>query len=196
MICKYKNATDDELLLLINESDEDALNFLLDRYKPIVKIKARMYFLVGGDTDDLIQEGMIGLFNAIKKYDKSVNTRFKTFAEICVDNQIKTALRNNNRLKHSTLNDSISIEKFTDFSLNEDDTPLQMILSNENYNELVENMNNTLTGFEKQVLYEYLQGNSRSEIAYSLEKGIKSIDNCLFRIRRKISDFYGKDKLL
>ncbi len=185
MSVNYDVLSDDDLIEKIRNSDNDALNFLLNKYKPLVKIKARMFFLIGGDTDDLIQEGMIGLFSAVKKYEKSSNNSFKTFAEVCISNQIKSALRNNNRLKHSSLNDSVSLESLEiEFSI-DTDTPLNKLISREDFINLTGKINELLTDFEKKVLILYLNGYKRTQIAHKLKKDNKSISNCLSRIKKK-----------
>ncbi len=186
MCINYENSTDDELLLLIKDLNNNALNFLLSRYKPLVGAKARMYFLIGGDNDDLIQEGMIGLFNAINNFDALQNVKFKTFAETCIENQIKSALRNSTRLKHSTLNSSIPIDESIEALSQDIDSPLNVILSKENYSSLVDAINVVLTDFEKLVLNEYLNGKNHKEISKIVNKDNKAISNCLSRIRNKV----------
>lgn len=186
----YSLFTDDEIVSFSKQNNDEALLFLINKYKPLVKIRARMYFLAGCDSDDVMQEGMIGLYNAILKYDDKSSASFKTFAEICINNQIKTAVRNANRLKHSMLNNSLSISLFDiEFEKNSKDSsksPLDILLDKESLSNLIENINTTLSPLEQNVLQLFLLGKSNFEIAKILSKSEKSVNNSLFRLRKKI----------
>ncbi len=188
----YNKLSEDEVLALVQKNDDEALNFILNKYKPIVKIKARMFFLIGGENDDLMQEGMIGLFNAINKYNEKISATFKTFAEICIENQMKTAIRNNTRQKHTILNDSIPIYDIEKTFASENNSPLNILLTRENYSILIENLNTDLTDLEKKVLDLYLDGKNRREIGLVVLKDEKSISNTLSRIRKKIIKIKGE----
>ncbi len=184
----YNESSDNDLIEAIKNNDNEALNFILDKYKPLVKYKARMYFLAGGDTDDLIQEGMIGLFNAIRTFVKSENNTFKTYAEVCITNQIKSALRNSTRQKHNSLNFSVPIYDFNEILESEGSEPLGVILSKETYDNLTKNIYRELTKLEQIVLENYLGGKSRLEIANIIGKNEKSVSNSLSRIRKKLEN--------
>ncbi len=188
MLINYSDVSDSDLIKLIRNNDGDALNFILDKYKPLVKYKARMFFLTGGETDDLIQEGMIGLFNAIRTFEKTDNNTFKTFAEVCITNQIKSALRNSTRQKHNSLNFFVPLEDFNEILESTDNEPLGVILSKETYNDLTKNIYSELTKLEQIVLENYLNGKSRLEIAEIIGKNEKSVSNSLSRIRKKLEN--------
>ncbi len=192
MYSKYNSLSDDELCKLINNDDENALNFLLTKYKPLVTIKSHVYFLIGGDSDDIVQEGMIGLFKAIRTYKPSQNNTFKTYAEVCIDNQIKSALRNSNRQKHSSLNQSIPIDSFNETLESRNFGPLDILLYKENYDTILAKIDNELTTLEKKVYNYYIDGKGRKEIAELVNKNEKSISNSLSRIRKKIEILIGE----
>ncbi len=188
MLINYSDVSDNTLLDAIKNNDNEALNFILDKYKPLVKYKARMFFLAGGDTDDLIQEGMIGLFNAIRTFIKSDNNTFKTYAEVCISNQIKSALRNSTRQKHNSLNFFVPIEDFNEILQSKDSEPLDVLLSKETYDNLTKNIYSELTKLEKIVLENYLSGKNRLEIAQISDKNEKAVSNSLSRIRKKLEN--------
>ncbi len=192
MYSKYQKLSDNDLCELINNNDENALNFLLNKYKPLVTIKSHVYFLIGGDSDDVAQEGMIGLFKAIRTYKPSQNNTFKTYAEVCIDNQIKSALRNNNRQKHSTLNTSVPIDVFNETLESKSFGPLDILLYKENYDDILAKINNELTPLEKKVYHYYIDGKGRKEIADLVNKNEKAVSNTLSRIRKKIENLIGE----
>ena len=194
---KYENMTDNELVVLANDSDDIAMEVLISRYKNFVRAKTRSYFLIGADRDDIIQEGMLGLFKAIRDFDASKNNAFRTFAELCVTRQIITAVKTATRLKHTPLNNYVSFNK----PVYEDETektlleilnnrleldPEEIIINKEKLAETEEKIKNSLSKFENTVLTLYLQGKNYQEIAIALEKPAKSIDNALQRIKKKI----------
>lgn len=194
---KYEKMTDSELVLLANKGDDYAMESLIARYKNFVRAKTRSYFLIGADRDDIIQEGMLGLFKAIRDFDESKNNTFRTFAELCVTRQIITAVKTATRLKHTPLNNYVSFNK----PVYEDDTektlleilnnrleldPEEIIINKEKLEETEEKIKNSLSKFENIVLNLYLSGKNYQEIAMLLEKPAKSIDNALQRIKKKI----------
>lgn len=194
---KYENMTDNELVVLANDSDDIAMEVLISRYKNFVRAKTRSYFLIGADRDDIIQEGMLGLFKAIRDFDATKNNAFRTFAELCVTRQIITAVKTATRLKHTPLNNYVSFNK----PVYEDETektlleilnnrleldPEEIIINKEKLAETEEKIKNSLSKFENTVLTLYLQGKNYQEIAIALEKPAKSIDNALQRIKKKI----------
>ena len=197
----------DEKLLLekAKNGDEKAINALMDLYKPLVTIIARKFFLINATTDDLIQEGMLGLFKAYRSYNLQSKTSFKTYASVCIKRQIQTALIANNRNKNIPLNTYFSISnqgkillsvKNEDNSDDDDEvgffiasnnlTPEEAVLFREKLNEVDEHINQLLSSFEKKVLHLYIKGLNYIEIAQKLKKEPKSIDNALGRIKIKL----------
>ena len=193
---KYNEIPDEELIAKIRLGDMKAQNYLLEKYKSLVNMKANRFFLVGAEDDDMVQEGMIGLFKAIQSFDLEKNNSFKTFANLCVERQLITAIKTSNRQKHIPLNSSFSLNTAA-YDENEDtsvieildtnvvEDPLETITKRE-YMEFVENrIEKNLSGFEKQVLSRYIQGESYVDIANKLNSPVKSIDNAIQRIRKK-----------
>lgn len=173
----------------------------------MVKAKARTYFIIGGDTEDLIQEGMIGLYNAIRDYNKN-KSHFSTFAEICVSRQILSAVKAASRQKHIPLNTYISLNnsvnssheengfRFWDILKNsETANPESLVIGEENKNSLISHIYKTLSELEKNILFLYLSGKSYSEIAEITNKNEKSVDNALQRVKKKINDFIERKKI-
>ena len=193
---KYNEIPDEELIAKIRLGDMKAQNYLLEKYKSLVNMKANRFFLVGAEDDDMVQEGMIGLFKAIQSFDLEKNNSFKTFANLCIERQLITAIKTSNRQKHIPLNSSFSLNTAA-YDENEDtsvieildtnvvEDPLETITKRE-YMEFVENrIEKNLSGFEKQVLSRYIQGESYVDIANKLNSPVKSIDNAIQRIRKK-----------
>ena len=167
----------------------------MEKYKGLVKKKARAMFLMGGDTDDLIQEGMIGLFKAVRDYQPDREASFQSFANLCIDRQIYTAIRSSNRQKHQPLNTYVSLSSSdTEENLRdswvEHDNPESILIDRENVSALEQEMEKNLSPLENQVLHLYLDGNGYVEIAEILGKTPKSIDNALRRIRKKIKKYF------
>ncbi len=195
---KYANLTDEQIISQIKTGDEQALSFLLDKYKDLVNSKVGKYFIIGADKEDIIQEGMIGLYKAIKDFNNTKQNSFKTFANLCIERQLITAIKTSNRQKHMPLNSYLSlnttaydneedsgtelIEKFETETIED---PLETIMKKESYNEIQKTMHNSLSKFEKQVLDRYMQGESYEIIAKKLDAPIKSVDNAIQRIRKK-----------
>ena len=194
---KYTNLADEEVIKLIKHGDEQALSFLLDRYKELVNIKVSKYYMVGAERDDTVQEGMIGLFKAIKSYDNTKQNSFKTFANICVERQLITAIKSSNRQKHMPLNSYLSLnntayenddndeELINTFDSKTIEDPLDTIMKKEYFEEIESTIDKTLSGFEKQVLSRYIKGESYVDIAAKLDAPVKSVDNAIQRIRKK-----------
>lgn len=187
--------TDNELILLSREGNSQAEEELVKRYIKSVRICARPYFLAGGDSEDLIQEAMLGLLSAIRTYNLSSQASFKTYAEQCIHNRIFSAIESASRFKHMPLNQGVSLDDFCEMlsvnSTTNYDYPSyreteEEVLAKEDSSELATDKNNILSNFEKSVLEMYLQGLSYKEIAVRLNKTEKSIDNAVQRIRKKM----------
>lgn len=195
----YSVLPDEKLLELLREGNEEVTDYLLDKYKGIVKRKARTMFLVGGDTDDLIQEGMIGLYKAVRDYDEKKDASFLTFANICIDRQIYTAINASNRKKHIPLNSYISFssedissgKKEKDFVLDGQavnlKNPEDLYIDKENVMHIENALEDTLSVFEYEVLKMYIDGDGYQEIAKRMDKKPKAIDNALQRIKVKVN---------
>jgi len=200
---KYSDLSDDELIEIIREGDSEAQEFLIKRYKNFVLAKSRSYFLVGADREDIVQEGMIGLYKAIRDYDIDRLASFRAFAELCITRQIITAIKAATRQKHQPLNTYISLNKPI-YDEESDRTlldvlkggklsnPEEAFISQEQY-ELIENkINEMLSDLEFNVLQEYLKGKSYKDIADTLDRHVKSVDNALQRVKRKLESFLEK----
>ncbi len=191
---KYEKLPDELILELISKGDEDAEEYLLIKYMPLVKSETRFLFLVGAETEDLAQEGMIGLFMAIRDFKNDGKTSFHTFATVCVRNRIHSAISAANRQKHLPLNNAVSLyyndndDSEEKSILDEDDTynPEKIVLRHEKIEQMYEQLDMKLSATEKVVTKLYLQGLSRREIAAELGKSEKSIDNALNRVHNKL----------
>lgn len=190
-------ATDEELICLIRNGNQDATEYLLKKYSPLVKKSIRALYLIGADTEDLSQEGMIGLFKAIQNYQADNAASFYTFAKVCIDRQIYTAIKTSNRKKHSPLNTYISFysqaneegtELIDNLEAGNDSNPENVILDRESTSLLEEQLEERLSKLEKEVLHYYLDGKSYTDIASRLGKTDKSIDNAVQRIREKVKN--------
>ena len=195
---KYSNLKDEEIISQIKSGDKDALSYLLEKYKNLVNIKVSKYFMIGAEKEDILQEGMIGLFKAIQSFNEKKQNSFKSFANICIERQLITAIKSSNRQKHMPLNTYLSLNTAA-YDNNEDDSvelidtfnsktaedPLETIMKKEYYNEVEEAINKNLSKFEKQVLDRYLKGESYVAIARKLDSPVKSVDNAIQRIRKK-----------
>ncbi len=189
--------TDEELIKQISTGDEQAENELLTRYKDLVVKISRGYFLVGGDIEDIIQEGMIGLYKAIKNYSDQKNASFKTFAIICIKHQIQTAIKKANTNKNSPLSNAVSLQSYDTLNENMDFLPIELVLDitpaekvihRENLADLKQKIKSSLSELELKVLKLYLQGYSYKEISQTLNVTSKSIDNSLTRIKTKLRE--------
>ena len=193
----YSSMSDEKLTDLIRSGDKCALEYLINKYKSLVNAKVGKYYVVGAEKEDIIQEGLIGLFKAIKSYDLDKQNSFKTFANLCIERQLITAIKTSNRQKHSPLNFYLSLNVSaydndeTDSSLidifnsNLIEDPLDTITKKEYYETVENTIDKHLSDFEKQVLSKYINGKSYVTIAQELNTPVKSIDNAIQRIRKK-----------
>ena len=194
---KYNDIKDEEIIVKIKNGNEKALTYLLNKYKPLVNNKVNKYFIIGAEKEDIIQEGMIGLYKAIKSFDMEKQNTFKTFANICIERQLITAIKTSTRQKHMPLNTCISLN--TSAYSNEDDSielletynnktiedPLETMMKKEYYKEIKQTITSSLSKFEKQVLDRLVLGESYETIAKRFDTPVKSIDNAIQRIRKK-----------
>ena len=193
---EYAQMTDEKLIENIKNDDCIALNCLMKRYNDVVNMKANKFFMVGAEKDDIVQEGMIGLYKAVKSYDLEKQNSFKTFANMCIERQLITAVKNSNRQKHIPLNSSISLNAAA-YDDNEDmdkmdildvktlDDPSDIIADREYFESIENKIKDNLSDFELQVLYEYEKGKTYAAIAEKLNTKIKSVDTAIQRIRKK-----------
>ena len=193
----YKAMTDEQVVRLAQEQDAQALEYLLNKYKNFVRTKARSYFLIGADHEDIVQEGMIGLYKAIRDYKEEKLSSFRAFAELCVTRQIITAIKTATRQKHIPLNSYISLnrpiyEEDSDRTLLDVITeeglsnPEDMMIDREDLTLIEGRIGQMMSGLEKKVLVLYMEGKSYVEIAEALGRHAKSVDNALQRIKRKL----------
>lgn len=196
MFMDYESMTDNDILKRIRVQDDDAMEYLLKRHSRIVKRETRTLYLIGAEMEDLAQEGMIGLFKAIRDFKEDSGAEFATFATICVRRQIRTAIKASTRQKHTPLNEYVSIYANEDAEGNSEDyfeaeqastNPESIMLAKEQHRLLENLIKATLSDYEKCVLNCYLEGLSYAEIALELGKTEKSINNALQRIRAKLS---------
>lgn len=190
----YDILSDNELLRMAKNGDRAAEEQFALRYTRLVKVCARPFFLVGGDGEDLIQEGMLGLLSAIREYDPSMNASFKTYAEICVKRRIYSAIRTASRKKHEPLNEMVSLDEVLSeesSTVSQSDAfrriPEEQVLAQEIADEIIQTYSRCLSKFEAKILELYLGGLSYSEIAWECGKSEKSVDNAVQRIRRKLA---------
>lgn len=197
-INEYSKMTDEEIIKEIRNGDKQALTYLMNKYKEIVNLKVGKYFMVGAEKEDIIQEGLIGLFKAIKTFNDEKNNTFKTFANMCIERQLITAIKSSNRQKHMPLNSYLSLnmsaydneeengaELMDTFDSKTIEDPLETIINKEYYDEIEKSIDKTLSQFEKQVLDRYMKGESYITIAKRLDSPVKSVDNAIQRIRKK-----------
>lgn len=194
---KYETMTDESVLSLAKAGDDNALNFILDKYNSIVNMKASRFFAVGIEKEDILQEGMIGLYKAIQSYDEKKQNSFKSFANMCVERQLITVVKCANRQKNLPLNSAFSLNspiyedgetdamEILDVSLVED--PLDTIANKEYLNQMETKIDENLSDFEKKVFVHYKQGKSYNDIAKEMNTKVKSIDTALQRIKKKVS---------
>lgn len=192
----YANINDEVLVTMVKTGDNSALNYLLEKHKDLVNMKVNKYFMIGAEREDIIQEGMIGLYKAVMSYENDKQSSFKSFANMCVERQLITAIKTSNRQKHMPLNSYLSLntsaydndedtELLDVFNGNTVEDPLETITKQEYYKTVEDTIDKSLSGFEKQVLQSYLQGESYVDIAQKLDSPVKSIDNAIQRIRKK-----------
>lgn len=204
---KYTKLQDEEIIKLIKQGEEQALSYLLERYKELVNIKVSKYYIIGAEKEDIVQEGMIGLFKAVKNFDETKQNSFKTFANICIERQLITAIKSSNRQKHMPLNSYLSLnnsaydnddneeELINTFDSKTIEDPLDTIMKKEYLQQIENSIDKNLSDFEKQVLSRYIKGESYVQIASKLEAPVKSVDNAIQRIRKKsIKNIYDELK--
>lgn len=200
---KYIAFTDEQLVTMAQDGDEEAEEYIIRKYKDVVRSKAHLYFMVGADSEDIVQEGMIGIFKAIRSYNESKQASFRTFAEICINRQIITAIKRATRLKHSPLNLSVSLNKPIEdnhtvktlaetLSSDSDSDPEALYLLKEELDYIEGNGSDIFSDLELRVWNEYLQGKTYTEIAESIGKTPKAIDNAIQRTKRKLEVYLGR----
>lgn len=197
---EYDSMSDEEIVEIAKDGENQALEYLIKKYKNFVRSKARSYFLIGADKEDIIQEGMIGLYKAIRDFKQDKLSSFKGFAEICITRQIITAIKTATRQKHIPLNSYVSLNKPI-FDEESDRTlmdvlsgvkvtdPEELIISREELNSIENKIGEILSELEWEVLNSYLEGKSYQEIACDLDRHVKSIDNALQRVKRKLEKY-------
>lgn len=189
-----------ELIERAKKNDSEAIEKLVQNYSPILNSIVRRYFLVGGDSEDLMQEAMIGFWNAISSYNENESASFKTFVNLCVTRRVQSAIRKDNSQKNKVLNDSLSVDKDEEesgydmyFFLPEQRSPEDVLIDKEHDRNIKQRMKELLSAYQFEVLELYLQGNSYSEIAEKFGKTSKDIDNALMSIKRTLSNLKNED---
>lgn len=196
----YEIQSDEEIVEAVRVGDSEALEYLINKYRSFVRAKARSYFLIGADREDIIQEGMIGLYKSIRDFRGDKLASFKAFAELCITRQIITAIKTATRQKHIPLNSYVSLDKPI-YDEDSDRTlldvicgsqvcdPEELIINQEEFVGLEDKMSEILSELERKVLMLYLDGRSYQEIAVDLKRHVKSIDNALQRVKRKLEKY-------
>lgn len=205
----YRQCSDEELLIRLRDGERGITDYIMDKYKNLVKSKAKSMYILGADNDDLIQEGMIGLFKAVRDYDSGRDASFSTFADLCVSRQMYTAVQASRRQKHIPLNTYISLygTAGTDHDGEEEElvnvlaarslqSPEEVVIDKENVDRLEKTIEKELSGFEKQVLDLYMTGMGYQQIAKVLGRDDKSTDNALQRIKTKLKKVISKERTL
>ncbi|KIL34507.1 RNA polymerase factor sigma-70 [Cohnella kolymensis] len=197
---EYDFKADEDIVEFVRLGDGEALEFLINKYRNFVRAKARSYFLIGAEREDIVQEGMIGLYKAIRDFKGDKLASFKAFAELCITRQIITAIKTATRQKHIPLNSYVSLDKPI-YDEDSDRTlldvicgsrvsdPEEMIINREEFSGLEDKMSEILSDLERKVLMLYLDGRSYQEIAVDLDRHVKSIDNALQRVKRKLERY-------
>lgn len=198
------SASDETLVERGRGGDDGAIEALLERYRHYARAKARTYFLAGGDKEDIVQEGMIGLYKAIRDFQAEHETAFRAFAELCITRQIISAIKSSTRQKHRPLNSYVSLSKPAHDDYGDDEAPLaesladrqisdpaELVISADELVRIKQTMGRVLSDLEVQVLRLYLEGNSYQQIAETMGRHAKSIDNALQRIKRKLEQHVG-----
>lgn len=181
---RYQDLTDEELLECPGTGNPDIIEYLLDKYKPLVKRQARTMHLIGGENDDLIQEGMIGLFKAIRGFRANEEGSFYTFAELCITRQMYTAVQASRRKKHAPLNSYVLLDE--EAQIYPDANPEELVIDQENLVNRYDQIHKKLSDQEKLVLELYLEGKSYGQIALMLGKNEKAVDNTIQRLKKKL----------
>ncbi|WP_322907977.1 RNA polymerase sporulation sigma factor SigH [Paenibacillus campi] len=200
MVSPYDYQSDEDLVEAVRHGDSEALEYLITKYKNFVRAKARSYFLIGADREDIVQEGMIGLYKSIRDFKNDKLSSFKVFAELCITRQIITAIKTATRQKHIPLNSYVSLDKPI-YDEDSDRTlldvicgspmsdPEELVINKEEFTGLEDKMSEILSELERKVLMLYLDGRSYQEIAIDLCRHVKSIDNALQRVKRKLERY-------
>ncbi len=193
---QYLNMPDEQVVQVIQSGDNTALNYMMHKYNDLVNMKASKFFMAGAERDDIIQEGLIGLYKATKSFNAEKQNSFKTFANLCIERQLITALKTSNRQKNIPLNSAFSLNQSA-YDENEDvevvevldtktaEDPLDTITKKEYYSSIENKIDESLSDFERQVLHYYKQGKSYALIAEKLGAKVKSVDTAIQRIRKK-----------
>ena len=197
---KLEHMEDEHVVELVHAGNSEALDYLINKYKNFVRAKARSYFLIGADREDIVQEGMIGLYKAIRDFKEDKLSSFKAFAELCITRQIITAIKTATRQKHIPLNSYVSLDKPI-YDEESDRTlmdvisgakvmdPEELIINQEEFDDIEVKMEELLSDLERKVLVLYLDGRSYQEISEDLNRHVKSIDNALQRVKRKLERY-------
>ncbi len=199
----YEGMTPEQVVALAQQGDTNALVHLLDAFKGLVRIKARSYFLIGADHEDIVQEGMIGLYKAVRDYRPDRQASFRAFADLCIKRQIITAIKTATRQKHIPLNSYVSLNKplfeenhertLMDIVEGRASNPEEIYISQEEQRQMQARIAQALSGFERQVLSAFLEGQSYQQISDSLGRHVKAIDNALQRIKRKLNKLFNQE---
>ena len=201
----YEDMPDEAVAEIAREYDGDALEYLLNKYKNFVRAKARSYFLIGADREDIVQEGMIGLYKAVRDFRATKLTSFRAFAELCITRQIITAIKTATRQKHRPLISYVSLNKpvydeesdrtlIDILSSGKISNPEDIIIGQEDFNTIELKMGKMLSPLEMQVLQKYIEGKSYFEVAKELKRSVKSIDNALQRVKNKLEKLISAEK--
>lgn len=198
--CEYEEMGDEQIVQVARDGDPAALEHLMNKYRNFVRAKAKSYFLIGADREDIVQEGMIGLYKAIRDFRDDKLSSFRAFAELCITRQIITAIKTATRQKHIPLNSYVSLNKpiydedsdrtlLDVISCSRVTDPEELVINDEDFGDIEEKMGEILSDLEWQVLTAYLDGKSYQEIAAELDRHVKSIDNALQRVKRKLEKY-------
>ncbi|RYL89917.1 RNA polymerase sporulation sigma factor SigH [Sporolactobacillus sp. THM7-4] len=196
----FRSLDDEKVLKVVHDGNSEALEYLIFKYRNFVRAKAKAYFLIGAEREDIIQEGMIGLYKAIRDYKGDKPASFKAFAELCITRQMITAVKTATRQKHIPLNSYISLDKpiydeESDRTLldvvceTRTSNPETLMISREEFDDIEEKLSKILSDLERKVLSQYLDGRSYQEISADLKRHVKSIDNALQRVKRKLEHY-------
>lgn len=199
---EYKEYSDEELIVLLRKGEDSIMDFLMNKYKPLVRKKTNALYLIGGENDDLIQEGMIGLFKAVRDFQVEKETSFYHFAELCITRQLYSAVEASNRKKHIPLNTYVSLfGEGTESNMelegqlgSHQENPEKLVIEQEIWRDFHKRLFASLSTMEQKVLGLYLEGNNYIQIAEIMGKEPKSIDNALQRIRQKIKTLQSKER--
>jgi RNA polymerase sporulation-specific sigma factor len=200
----FDEIPDEQIAELARDNDADAQEYLLTKYKNFVRAKARSYFLIGADREDIVQEGMIGLYKAIRDFRASKLTSFRAFAELCITRQIITAIKTATRQKHRPLNSYVSLNKpvydeesdrmlIDVLSSGKISNPEEIFIGKEDFNTIESKMGKVLSPLEMKVLQKYIEGKSYLEVAKELKRSVKSVDNALQRVKNKLEKLISSD---